>query len=71
MRSWTATASAISARPWPAAQYQRLAIESTYSLPAASHTSAPSPRAIVTNVSRVGLAKGCRNRGSAADIPAP
>ena len=66
VRSWVATASAISARPWPAAQYQRLAIASTYSLPSASQTRAPSPRAMTVKDGRVGLAKGCRNGGTAA-----
>ena len=65
-----ATASAISARPWPAAQYHRLAMASTYSLPSVSQTSAPSPRAIVgERRSRVGLAKGCRNGGQIGHRP--
>jgi hypothetical protein len=55
-----ATASAISVRPCPIAQYQRLDIASTYSLPSLSQTSEPSPRTIVMNRSRAGDAKGWR-----------
>ena len=56
----SATASAISRRPWPTWQYQSPAIESTSSLPSPSHSSAPSPRVMVMNCSRVGLANGWR-----------
>ena len=56
-----AIASAISLRPWPMAQYQRLAMPSTSSRPSAVYSSAPSPRTMRMNSSRVGLANGCRN----------
>ena len=46
VRICSATASAISARPWPTLQYHRLAIASINSLPSLSHRSAPSPRAM-------------------------
>ena len=41
MRICSATASAISARPWPTLQYHRLAMASINSLPSLSHSSAP------------------------------
>ena len=55
-----ATASAISRRPWPTLQYQRLAMASINSAPSAVQSRAPSPRTTETNAGRAGLAKGWR-----------
>ena len=61
---WAATASAISRRPWPTAQYHRLAMPSTSSRPSSVHSRAPSPRTIVVKSVRVGLENGCRKAGT-------
>ena len=67
MRSCSATASAISPRPWPAAQYQRLAIPSTSSLPVGvPHAGRPRRGRCGTNSGRVGLANGWRKAGALA-----
>jgi hypothetical protein len=62
-RIWAATASAISPRPWPTLQYQRLAMASISSWPSAVQSRAPAPRTTSTNAGRAGAAKGWRNRG--------
>ena len=59
-RICSAAASAISARPYPTAQYQSDAMPSTYRRPASSKTAAPSPRTIRTKSVAAGRAKGCR-----------
>jgi hypothetical protein len=59
--TWAAMASAISRRPCPMAQYQRLAMPSISTLPWSVVTVAPWPLTRRMKKGLAGLAKGCRN----------